>query len=386
MMLNYDFLKIIDSEGYIRIYEDFSIPTIICDDSFGVHWSNTAAKTLYPHLTLTSGFRGLISEFDENDLLSRLEREGSCRISGAVAFSGVQLNLMRILHDNKVAGAIVMLVAPEAVVRPQDVLISSQTPAMLEKKVRRIVEDVFGTMDSASLKADMLEAAWIKPSFAAIAQSGYQLLRTVSNISHYTQYQAAAPELLLKPLDIFDLLREYERTSAGISAGIGVPIRFELPENAGFAGINEDKFMLAFFNVLHNSLYFTKPDNSVEITGSYDEKAFTVTVRDHGVGIAADVLPHIFRPYFSAGHDGGPAGIGLGLPVAKTIIEAHGGVIGVQSKVNDGTKAVITIPKGIFSRRAAFAQGRLGRSIGEDRFSRVYVGLSDAACSPYREK
>jgi signal transduction histidine kinase len=66
----------------------------------------------------------------------------------------------------------------------------------------------------------------------------------------------------------------------------------------------------------------------------------SVVVKDHGTGIAADDLSHIFDPYFTTRR----AGTGLGLPISKTIIERLGGTIVVKSRSGEGTEICITLP------------------------------------------
>jgi two-component system C4-dicarboxylate transport sensor histidine kinase DctB len=62
-------------------------------------------------------------------------------------------------------------------------------------------------------------------------------------------------------------------------------------------------------------------------------------VRDRGVGIPADDLPRVFDPYFTTRRTGS----GLGLPIAKNVVEGLGGTIAVSSRVDDGTEIVVTL-------------------------------------------
>jgi two-component system sensor histidine kinase HydH len=68
----------------------------------------------------------------------------------------------------------------------------------------------------------------------------------------------------------------------------------------------------------------------------------TITVSDHGTGIAPDDMSHIFDPYFTTRR----AGTGLGLPIAKNIVEGLGGTIAVSSRAGEGTEIVIDLPIG----------------------------------------
>jgi signal transduction histidine kinase len=67
-------------------------------------------------------------------------------------------------------------------------------------------------------------------------------------------------------------------------------------------------------------------------------------VTDTGVGIAPDAVPHVFDRFWQATTRAGRLGAGLGLPITKGIIEAHGGRIQVKSEVGRGTTFTFTIP------------------------------------------
>jgi signal transduction histidine kinase len=73
-------------------------------------------------------------------------------------------------------------------------------------------------------------------------------------------------------------------------------------------------------------------------------EAVEIRVRDNGPGIAAETLPKIFEPFFTTKED--QLRTGLGLAVAKSIVEQHGGQIAVQSRQGEGTEFLVTLPVG----------------------------------------
>ena len=74
----------------------------------------------------------------------------------------------------------------------------------------------------------------------------------------------------------------------------------------------------------------------------YAERRVTISIRDRGIGIEAEHMPHIFDPYFTTRR----AGTGLGLPIAKNIIEGLGGTVSVSSRRGEGTEIRIDLPAG----------------------------------------
>jgi two-component system sensor histidine kinase/response regulator len=103
------------------------------------------------------------------------------------------------------------------------------------------------------------------------------------------------------------------------------------------------RLVQVFSNLLGNAVKFCKPGDSITVRSETRSGVLTFEVADTGPGIAADDLPHIFDPYWSAGKHKS-AGTGLGLYIAKGIVEAHGGNLRVTSQPGVGTTFYVTLP------------------------------------------
>jgi two-component system sensor histidine kinase VicK len=103
-------------------------------------------------------------------------------------------------------------------------------------------------------------------------------------------------------------------------------------------------------NLLNNALKFTRDGGRIEV-GARRENSHQVTVwvKDDGVGIAADELPHVFEKYrqVSSSKQSPALGTGLGLAICKKLVEAHDGVLWVESKENSGTTFFFSLPAGL---------------------------------------
>ncbi|HID78398.1 MAG TPA: ATP-binding protein, partial [Planctomycetaceae bacterium] len=100
-------------------------------------------------------------------------------------------------------------------------------------------------------------------------------------------------------------------------------------------------------NVIDNAIKYTPAEGHVEISVE-GRPVPTVTVRDDGVGIPAEHLPHVFDRFYRArtARGAGGDGTGLGLSIARMIIHAHGGQIRLASPPGQGTCCTITLPDG----------------------------------------
>ena len=99
-------------------------------------------------------------------------------------------------------------------------------------------------------------------------------------------------------------------------------------------------------NLVGNALKFTPAGGRVEVSVQPYGEGALVSVVDTGEGIAADHLPHVFDRFYqvSGSRSGARHGAGLGLPIARGIVEAHGGTIWIESAQGRGTTVRFTLP------------------------------------------
>ncbi|MGB1027042.1 MAG: ATP-binding protein, partial [Rhodospirillaceae bacterium] len=123
--------------------------------------------------------------------------------------------------------------------------------------------------------------------------------------------------------------------------------------------LDEDLWLLAdkgalrqsLSNLLSNAIKFTDSGGQITLTGASSETGgVRITVEDTGIGVPDDQIDLIVDPFHQAstqphspGKDG-MVGIGLGLPIAKAFVTAHGGSLSIESKVGEGTRVIITLP------------------------------------------
>lgn len=113
-----------------------------------------------------------------------------------------------------------------------------------------------------------------------------------------------------------------------------------------FAQVNKEKFHRVMDNLISNAIKFSKESEKIDITLGREGFMATIEVKDRGVGIPEDMIPHLFDRFSKAGRPGvrGEQSTGLGLSIVKQIIEQHNGKITVTSTDGKGSIFKISLP------------------------------------------
>jgi two-component system phosphate regulon sensor histidine kinase PhoR len=119
-----------------------------------------------------------------------------------------------------------------------------------------------------------------------------------------------------------------------------VDIQADLPPISA----DPDRLERVLLNLLSNALKYSTPGTEVRITARAVDGAVAISVSDHGPGISPDDLPHLFERFYRVKATQRKEGVGLGLFIAKTLVEAHGGHISVESEPGKGSTFTFEIP------------------------------------------
>ncbi|WP_084279118.1 sensor histidine kinase [Anoxybacteroides tepidamans] len=109
-------------------------------------------------------------------------------------------------------------------------------------------------------------------------------------------------------------------------------------------GLNHDRLWMkeAFINIIKNCIEHTPEQREINIEIIANPIYIRVIIEDQGEGISEDDLPHVFKRFYKAKTSKKPDSVGIGLALAKSIIESHGGMIEAKSEIGKGTAFWIT--------------------------------------------
>jgi signal transduction histidine kinase len=126
----------------------------------------------------------------------------------------------------------------------------------------------------------------------------------------------------------------------------GISLRVEASAQAGSVTVDPERMAQVFDNLILNAFRYTPEGGEVILEAGPAQENVVFRVRDNGSGIAAEDLPHIFNRFYRADKSRQQNGeSGLGLAIARSIVEAHGGSIAVESQLGQGSTFTLTLPK-----------------------------------------
>lgn len=147
-----------------------------------------------------------------------------------------------------------------------------------------------------------------------------------------------------KPMVINDVLREAVTAHEAPARDKGLTLSYDAGTDVMRADADRARLMQLFQNLLGNAVKFCKAGDSITVASQTRGASAHIEISDTGPGIAADDLPHIFDPYYSASKKHQKTGTGLGLYIGKGIVDAHGGQIRCNSEPGVGTTFSIALP------------------------------------------
>ncbi len=181
---------------------------------------------------------------------------------------------------------------------------------------------------------------------ATIGESAGFMRRLVDDLLDVAQIEAGGLRLQREPADVAALTARAVARHRVLAArkGIAVEVRGGPPQ--AWAPIDATKIEQVLDNLIGNAVKFSPPGSIVEVGLELRADTLGVQVADQGPGLAADEQARLFRPFVTAAARGtaGEKSTGLGLAIARRVVEAHGGHIGVDSAPGEGAVFHFSLP------------------------------------------
>jgi len=172
------------------------------------------------------------------------------------------------------------------------------------------------------------------------------LLGLIDNLLNLSKLESGTVVFNLEPVKGTEIIEDVIEIASPQAEGKNISITYEPCETDWWFNVDYDHMRTAIMNIVSNGVKYTPEGGKLQILTSISGGFVNVTVRDSGIGISKEDIPHIFDRFFRVK---GKAtrhitGSGLGLALVKEVVEAHKGYIDVQSGPDEGTNVTLSFP------------------------------------------
>lgn len=169
-----------------------------------------------------------------------------------------------------------------------------------------------------------------------------QLARLTGDLADAARLEAGRWDLVPAPVDLRELATAAAEQARALRPAGTVVV--DLPEEPVVGDWDRGRLDQVLGNLLGNAVKFSPPESAVRVEVTVADGAAWVAVIDHGLGIAPEDLPRLFDRFYRGAATAGVPGLGLGLHIARALVEAHGGRIWAESSPGRGSRFVLTLP------------------------------------------
>lgn len=178
------------------------------------------------------------------------------------------------------------------------------------------------------------------------AQNAQRLMALVNDLLDISRLESGRAKLELAPVDVDELIADTFESLRGLASDKQIALTHEKPPSPLSVLADRAKLRQVLVNLIGNAVKFSEPQQAVVVSARSEGDMVRISVTDHGPGIPKEELPRLFSKFYQAEKPltRTTGGAGLGLYISKQIVEAHGGVLGVESALGQGSTFYFQVP------------------------------------------
>jgi len=175
-----------------------------------------------------------------------------------------------------------------------------------------------------------------------------RLSKLINDVLDLTTGDARGVALEHERVDIGGLCRTAAETAQARAVEKAQKLEADISPSAGFVFGDARRLRESIEHVLQNAIAYTDRKGRIALKAEGNETEAVIEITDNGTGIAPKDVPRVFNRFDRVVEAGvrGEAALGLGLPLTRQFIEAHGGTVELKSKKGKGTTVTLTVPRG----------------------------------------
>ena len=332
-----------------RVVDTFGLKAaaILLGESAKMYYSDLEAPALLPHDSLqTVAARGEPA-VDSARGVSLVPLRVGVRTVGSLGVIGVTISRETL---DAAAGLIAIAIersnAVEKLTRTEAARESEKLrTALLDSVTHEFRTPLTSILASTKnlLGDDRLDDAGKRELLSVIDEEGERLNRLVGEAAEMAQLDAHQVELHLELHNIRDAI---EGAVADLARPLQAhPVDLEVPDGLPFLRMDVRRIQEVITHLLDNAAKYSPPGTPLKVTAERRPGGIMVSVADSGPGIDDFEQPLIFEKFYRGRGQRGVQGTGMGLPIVKAIVEAHGGTVGVTSQLGHGSVFSFQLPE-----------------------------------------
>jgi signal transduction histidine kinase/tetratricopeptide (TPR) repeat protein len=245
---------------------------------------------------------------------------------------------------------IVMLIGIVVMVRA--VIHESEISRMKSEFVSNVSHELKTPLALIRLFGETLESGIVSDEkkrqefYSIIRKESERLTHLINNVLDFSRMDTGVKEYNFKEADLIEVVRSTLEAYKFHIRDNGFKIESELPDESITLKIDKDAISQVLLNLLNNAVKYSEERKYILIKVCKNSTSALISVADHGVGIPKEEVKKIFNKFYrvSNAKTSETRGTGLGLTLAKHVIQAHGGSIEVESEIGQGSRFTVTIP------------------------------------------
>lgn len=218
-----------------------------------------------------------------------------------------------------------------------------------EEILRIVAHDLRNPLNTISMATSLLIETPVPEEtrttqLRVIKRAGERMNRLIQDLLSVTTIEAGRLSIDPREVQVADLYREATEMLEPLAREKSITLKVDGVADLPAVRADPARVLQVFSNLVGNAVKFTPAGGSITISALRKDGAVQCAVADSGPGIPPDQLPKIFGKFWQAKR-GDERGVGLGLAIARGIVEAHGGTLGVHSEVGRGTVFSFALPE-----------------------------------------
>lgn len=218
--------------------------------------------------------------------------------------------------------------------------------ANISHELRTPLTLMIAPLESLIHRADAGRSEEDKDLLGTMHGNAMRLLKLINDLLDLVRLEAGRSQVRIKKVRVEEFIHGLSNAVSAVAKDKRIQLQARVDPAIGFVMTDSEKLERICLNLLFNALKFTAAGGRVDFSAEQDQGWLVIKVRDTGMGIPADQLPHIFSRFWQADTSSQRKfqGMGIGLALVKELAEVQGGSVSAASTVGEGTTMTVKLP------------------------------------------